>query len=357
MKLEDRDKPLFFLLLALIAVGILAVFAFGFQNLTELGTPVSERGQTPFQIISSIGLALIAIVTLALTFWRTSVADKQASGTLEQIKLTREQHKSARQEQMEAHFREAIEMMSREGSTDLSRISGIRILSSLCDEDPELMYPRVINTLVDYISLNTRELADKYSAQLLEIRTRNDSSRFSAPDWPDMPETTLDINEALNVILELRSSPERRNIETDRGMEIAFRSVCVRNLFFEGEDLSGMVFGFGLFENCRFVDCDLTGSTLSNLQGKAALMRNCKVDNANIVLEKDWTIENNHHAHETPPEMFSPDYQAYRSELEESVAEYLKRAEQETDPKEANIWLQLAQREREKIPMLRIRED
>ena len=125
--------------LGLAAVVALLLWGLDFWNwLREGGDPSETNGTT----LRNVGLIAAAIVALALAAWRSSVSNRQADISQEQLNTTQQSLRQERQQR-------AAEML---GSDLLAtRLGGIYALKRLAEEYPEEYHLQVMDLLCAFV--------------------------------------------------------------------------------------------------------------------------------------------------------------------------------------------------------------
>lgn len=337
---------------ALVGIPVVALVHYGFDS-SFWGAPVTTAGLTPFQMLQGLLIGLAGIVTLAMAYWRSETAHKQATAALNQIELNQEQIDQVARSRTSDQYQKALEMLAGQGSKELGRSSGVRMLQELVETNPDEFYQKVIHILMTFVTIQTHPAGREFGRALADHRNENLPGE---PEWRNLDEMGQDVHNALDALFQLRTTEWARLHEEEHPNSIFFHEIALCNHTFERLNLSGISIEGGVIQKCKFIDCDLTGSLLLDLHGKDCELINCRVDGAEICLKGGWKIERNNHTEERPPISFQPNYHGYQDEIDEERQQLEEQFQNADDQMKEVIALQLHNLENV-VPKLQVRVD
>lgn len=321
------------MLSAFLAIAIIAITACVFgtpDSITYLATPLAERGQSPAQLIQSIGLGFIAFFTLLLTYRRTEAMNRQSQAALEQINLNKNQLESAQEKEAREEYRHALDMITETGGGELKTIAGMQLLEEIVRSDPDRYYTDAELLLLSIIRKATHQ---EYKAITTKISDNEGVIDLDKP-WQATEQASLEVKQALDCYSNLRkfNAPEDRK-------KSGLIGVVISGLNFNGEDfrdlevhavledcqfksckMTGIDFGNCTFRNCTFIGCDLTDASFLGASFGGCRIQDCIVDNATFNLNGDWIFTQNRHLTDHAPTIHSPVKFRYKKEYDAAVA-------------------------------------
>lgn len=235
-------------------------------------------------VLRNIVLVAAAAIGFPLVVWRASSAHRQAAEANKQSEIANEQARITRHGMQVERFQKALEMLDEDESNTLTRrITALRIMETLANEDPEIMFEPVSYAFMDYCRERTAERRDLFNRGYID--TPEDQHKFdlhlqrlSGPFREPSPD---DVQYALKALFRIRELGKREAPELEKSIDYDLTRTSFANVQLEQADLSRVNLTGTTHIQLYLINCDLSYLTAETFILERGEIKKCDISGAN----------------------------------------------------------------------------